>query len=138
MAQRRFYNPNLPQTLVIAQILLYMNAVFGAIALLQVRFGSFQYPPIGKVLLVTAVVTQAVGAYGVANEKKVGYQIAVLASFMPLISRVVSVLVAGASITRNLSFVVFSGSILNALFEYALIGLLLHKQSNDYQRTWFH
>lgn len=138
MTQRRFYNPNLPQTLVIAQILLYMNAIFQGIAMLQVGLGSFNYPLVGKVLLTTGVVTAAVGAYGIANERKIGYQIAVLASLMPLISRTVSVVLLGYSITRELGFILFANNVLNVLFEYALIGLLLHKQSSEYQRVWFH
>lgn len=138
MTQRRFYNPNLPQTLVIAQILLYINVFFEGIVLLQVGLSSFNYPPLGKILLATAVVTQAVGAYGIANEKKIGYQIAVFASFLPLLTRVISVIVTHGSIVRNLGFILLAGSPLNVLFEYALIALLLHKQSSEYQRVWFH
>lgn len=137
MTQRRFYNPNLPQTLVIAQILLYINVVFEGIALLQVGLGSFNYPPIGKILLATAVVTQAAGAYGIANERKIGYQIAVFAAFVPLLARIISVILTSGSIIRNLGFILLAGSPLNVIFEYALILLLLHKQSSEYQRVWF-
>lgn len=137
MPQRRFYDPHLPQTLVIAQILLYMNAVFGGIAILQVGLGSFAYPTIGKILLATSVATQALGAYGIANGKKIGYQIAVLAAFMPIISRLVSVLLIRASIVRHLWFIVLGDNILNALFQFALIALLLHRDSHDHQRLWF-
>ena len=132
MSQRRFYNPNQPQTLVIAQILLYMNAVFGALALLSSRY-SF----IGRIILLVAIWAEAFGAYGIANEKKIGYQLAVLASFMPLIGRVISVFQAGVSISGNLGFILLSGNILNVLFEYALIALLLHPQSSQHQKIWF-
>lgn len=137
MSQRRYYNPYLPQTLVIAQILLYLNAVFEGLSLIQVGLSSFQYPIVGKVLLFISVASGVFGAYGIANESKIGYQVAVLASFMPLITRIVSVLLVGASIARNLNFILLGGNVLNVLFEYALIALLLHPQSSHHQKIWF-
>ncbi|MCB1255871.1 MAG: hypothetical protein KDB26_02115 [Microthrixaceae bacterium] len=138
MPQRRYYNPHLPQTLVIAQILLYMNAVFGALDVLQVSLDTrVSYSGVGKLILIASVAAQVFGAYGVANERKVGYQIAVLASFMPLIGRIISVIQVGASISGNLRFILLGGSILNVLFEYALIALLLHPMSANHQKVWF-
>ncbi|MEI2639648.1 MAG: hypothetical protein V9F03_11750 [Microthrixaceae bacterium] len=132
MSSRRFYNPYLPQTLTIAQILLYINAVFGALAMLSPRFSL-----IGRLILLVAVWAQGFGAYGIANEKRAGYYLAIFASFLPLLGRIVSVIQVGASLTGNLRFILLSGSILNVLFEYALIALLLHPQSTQHQKIWF-
>ena len=34
-------------------------------------------------------------------------------------------------------FVLFSGNVLNVIFEYALIALLLHPMSSEHQKIWF-
>lgn len=139
MPQRRYYNPYLPQTLVIAQILLYLNAVFTGLAALQVTLNSrYNYSTVGKLILLVSVAAEVFGAYGIANERKLGYQVAVLASFMPLIGRIVSALQVPGGLGGNLGFVLLGGNILNVLFEYALIALLLHPQSANHQRIWFH
>ncbi len=43
----------------------------------------------------------------------------------------------GLSPFANLGYVFVPGGIINAIFVYALIGLLLHSQSRDYQKIWF-
>ncbi|HTN99355.1 MAG TPA: hypothetical protein VL068_01665 [Microthrixaceae bacterium] len=137
MSNRRWYNPHLPQTLVIAQFLLYLDAAFGLIRLLSSGSNSIvTYTSIGRILFVSAIVMSVFGAHGIANEKKLGYQVAVAASFMPLLARVV--LAAQASgVISNLGYVLFSGNVLYVLFEYALIALLLHPMSHNHQKIWF-
>lgn len=127
MSERRWFNPNVPQTLYIAQFLLYFDAFW---MLVGVLFGG------GLGLLgLLALAAYLYGAYGIANEKKLGYQVAVVASFIPLALRFLQFVtgVGGA----DLSYVLFSTGILNVLFEYALIGLLLHPMSREHQKIWF-
>jgi hypothetical protein len=125
MSQRRWFNPNVPQTLYIAQFLLYFDAFW---MLLGVMFGG------GLGLLgLLALAAYVYGAYGIANELKRGYQVAVAASFLPLALRLVVYLFGNASI----GFVLFSGNVLNVIFEYALIALLLHPMSREHQKIWF-
>ncbi len=125
MSQRRWFNPNVPQTLYIAQFLLYFDAFW---MLLGVMFGG------GLGLLgLLALAAYVYGAYGIANELKRGYQVAVIASFLPLALRLVVYLFGNASI----GFVLFSGNVLNVIFEYALIALLLHPMSREHQKIWF-
>lgn len=129
MSQRRWYNPNVPQTLAIAQFLLYIDAFF---LLLGALFGG------GLGLLgVIALAAYVYGAYGIANEQKRGYQVAVFASFLPLILRVIVAQFARDGIFAELSFIVFAGNPINVIFEYALIGLLLHPMSRNHQKIWF-
>jgi hypothetical protein len=125
MSQRRWFNPNVPQTLYIAQFLLYFDAFW---MLLGVMFGG----GLGLLGLV-ALAAYVYGAYGIANELKRGYQVAVAASFLPLALRLVVYLFGNASI----GFVLFSGNVLNVIFEYALIALLLHPMSREHQKIWF-
>lgn len=125
MSQRRWFNPNVPQTLYIAQFLLYFDAFW---MLLGVLFGG------GLGLLgLLALAAYVYGAYGIANELKRGYQVAVIASFLPLALRLVVYVAGNASI----GFVLFSGNVLNVIFEYALIALLLHPMSREHQKIWF-
>ena len=114
MEQRRWVNQTQPQTLQIAVFLLYFN---GIITLL---FGGL-FAPYGLV-----IIAGSVGAgYGIANEHKWGYYLGVGMALLPF-----ALVVA----TRR-SFL--SGGIINLLFEVALVALLLHPQSRDYQRIWF-
>jgi hypothetical protein len=111
--ERKFINQFQPQTLVIATLLLYVNAVFDVITF---------YPP-----LVIGALLLAAGGYGIANEKRWGYALA-----------------TAVAVLRVLLLVVFAGSdvldfplILTLIFDGALVGLLLHPESREYQRIWF-
>jgi hypothetical protein len=50
--------------------------------------------------------------------------------------RFVIVLLYG-SVVRNATYYLLPGGLLNAIFVYALIALLLHPQSRDYQKIYF-
>lgn len=113
MNDRKFVNQFQPQTLFIATILLYINAVFDLLS----------FSPI----LILAAVLLAAGGYGIANEARWGYSLAVAVA----IARVVLlVLVFGTDV---LGFPV----ILTLIFDGALVALLLHPESREYQRIWF-
>ena len=117
METRRWLNPTQPQTLQIAVFLLYINAVFSVLAFLRTGYAPF--------LLLAA---GGVGAgYGIVNERKWGYGLGVAMAFLPFALRI---LYSGVG---N----VLSTDVLNLMFEIALVALLLHPQSRDYQRIWF-
>jgi hypothetical protein len=114
--QRKFLNQSQPQTLVLGTLLLYINAVFGLLS-----FGAL------SVLGLALVVGLALGGYGIANEWRWAYGVAVAASIVQLVL-----------------FFAFLGSavfsfpyIITLLFDGALVGLLLHPESRSYQRIWF-
>jgi hypothetical protein len=106
----RWLDQTQPQTLYIAVILLYVNAVFG------VLFGGL-LTLFGLVL----VVGQVAAGLGIANEKKWGYAMA----FLPFLFQAV--------VLHN----PFAADLITLLFEVALVCLLLHPQSREYQRIWF-
>jgi hypothetical protein len=113
MASNKWLDRTQPQTLYIATLLMYLNA---GLSLLSVLF--YGSTPIGLAL----IAGQVAGGYGIANEKKWGYWLAV----------VVAILMLG------LTLILFSsGLLITLIFEVALVGLLLHPQSRDYRRTWF-
>jgi len=129
MSSRRWFNNRLPQTLSIAQFLLYFNAFWAAIGILAVgRNGALVTLIIGLTLAANLY-----GGWGIANEMKRGYQVAVLASLLPILGRLVAMFLTG----RGLMYVLVGGNIINALFEYALIALLLHPMSRQHQKVWF-
>lgn len=133
---RRWFNSRLPQTLVISQFLLYFDAAFGLLDLIGVSASDVPLTALGRVLLLAAVGLAVFGAYGIANEMKVGYQVAVAASFAPIVVRFVIATVY-ASPFDFVSYWLLPGGILGGLFTYALIALLLHQQSREHQRIWF-
>ena len=118
MERRRFLNPAQPQTLVIAVYLLYFHAGFLLFALLV--NGVF------PLLYLAIAIGGFVAGYGISNEFKWAYALGILMAVLPFALRFY-----------------FSGNpfsspnLLNLMFEIALVALLLHPQSRDYQRIWF-
>jgi hypothetical protein len=117
VSERRFFNPQQPQTLQTGVILCYVQAVFGVL---------FSVGPLLLALLVAGAL--AGGAYGIANEKKWGYGLAVAGAIAEVL---VLLAVFGAG-----TFTEF-GPLVSFMFDAALIALLLHPMSRDYQRIWF-
>jgi hypothetical protein len=116
ITEMRWYPQHQPQTLQIAVALLYWNAF------LSLLFGILE-GGIGRLLLVL-VVAEMAGAIGVANDRKWGYVVALVAAFLPLVLLV----------TNNVE----AGGILNLIFEIALVVLLVHPMSRSYYKIWFH
>ena len=117
MRKTRWLNNTQPQTLQISVILLYLNAAF---TLLFFGTGGL----IGLRLLL--IIAEVAGGYGVANEKKWGYLVALAAAVIPV---VLLVQISGGAI--------FGQLLLTLMLQVALIALLLHPQSRAYQRIWF-
>jgi hypothetical protein len=118
METTRWTNPSLPQTLQSAVILLYITAVFrllfGGLGLYSLVFGA----------------AYAFGGWGIANERKVGYQVAVGAALTPFI--LITLFAGPAALIPS----TFNGIIALA-FPVLLVVLLLHPMSRGYQRIWF-
>jgi hypothetical protein len=107
---QRFFDPSQPQTLQIATLLLYLDAAFALLGL----------------ALLFAVAYGAAG-YGMANGKKWGYGLALGVAVVRLLF-----LVTGSSID-----VVLRIHTIELMFAVALLCLLLHPQSREYQKIWF-
>ncbi len=116
---RRWINQSQPQTLQIAVFLLYADAVFAAVYMLL-----FGVSPVYSIPIAAGGVA---AGFGIANEKKWGYVLGVVMAFFPFVFRVL--LFGADGLLRT--------GLLNLMFEIALIALLLHTQSREYQRIWF-
>jgi hypothetical protein len=121
METRRWMNPSQPQTLQIAVWLLYFNAVGGLL------LGSI-YLSLGVLLGLGALVGCAAAGFGIANEQRWGYLLGVAMAILQVLLIVGVVGVMG----------LFKGvALISFLFAIALVALLLHPMSRDYQRIWF-
>ena len=119
MSEYRWVNPHQPQTLYLGVILCYVDAVMELLFVAPFRFNLIELFIIGGL---------AGGAFGIANEKKWGYALAVAASIVQ-----VGVLLA----LFGFSTFTYLSVLISFLFDAALVGLLLHPMSRDYQRIWF-
>jgi hypothetical protein len=113
--QWKWVNQFQPQTLYMATILCYVDAVFGLI---------FSGGIFWNILVAGCL---AAGALGIANEKRWGYAVAVGGAVLQIV-----VLFAFFGMS------VFTSTVLiSLLFDGALVALLLHPMSREYQRIWF-
>jgi hypothetical protein len=113
MEQRKWLNPMQPQTLQSATILLYLNAAFGVIYLLQT----------GSILEIISILGGVAG-YGIANERKWGWLLGVGTSSLAVIL---------VLLPAQFTFSIF----IYLMFRVLLVILLLHPASRGYQKTWF-
>ena len=131
--ERKFLNQAQPQTLVLGTLLLYINAAFGLLfgvissSSTSTRLGCVGVIATSLLLGLATIVGLAIGGYGIANEWKWAYPVAVAAAILQL---VMLIAVFGAEV---INFPV----IITLLFDGALVGLLLHPESRSYQRIWF-
>jgi hypothetical protein len=87
-------------------------------------FGTIATSVLAGLLIVIAL---GVGGFGIANEKRWGYAVAVAGAVFQV---VMLLAVFGADVLT-------STAIINLMFDGALVGLLLHPMSREYQRIWF-
>jgi hypothetical protein len=131
METRRWTNPHQPQTLQVAVILLYVSAA------LEILFPGSIYTSFGSrfgqadLFTLLAIVGMGAGAFGIANERKWGYTLAVAVTGIGVLELVLLLMDEG--IERILSV----GFILVAIFPVARFALLVHPMSREHQRIWF-
>ena len=139
---RRWFDRMQPQTLQIATWLLYLNGFFLLIDVVDnsdyLGYFRVQYGW-GLPLGVAVVVLHAAGGWLMANDRKLGWKLAVAASFTPFVLRFIAYsdierqLNGSISLYRKLT----GGSTLSVIFEVALCALLLHPHSRQHQKIWY-
>jgi hypothetical protein len=115
LTPRRWFATHQPQTLQIGCALLYWNAALSLLALISAHSYRLVYLAI--------FVLEFAGAYGIANARKLGYGVGVVAAALPLLL-LIRIGLGGISI-------------LTLLFDLALFFLLIHPMSRQYVRVWF-
>jgi hypothetical protein len=116
VSQYQWLNRGHPQTLQTATILLYFEGVFTLLGLGGVYGG------------LPVCVGMIVGGFGIANDKKWGYGIAIVSAILNV---ALILLIWDVSALTNL------GPLIDLMFGGALVALLLHPMSRSYQRIWF-
>lgn len=138
-------NPSLPQTLQIAIFLLYFRAFFDLLDLFS-HSGQAELARIIKgtgtanLVVFGIIALEIAGGYFTAQERKWGYKIALVAALAPFaLNFWITSGYGGLNIVERLSL----GSLSNfsvllwVVFHVALVALVLHPMSRDYQRIWF-
>lgn len=115
MNGNRFLNQAQPQTLYGATMLCYIDGAFGLLY------------STGNILLLLMAIGLIAGGYGIANEKRWGYLVAVASAILQ---------VALLIVVYRLQVFGFP-QIMNFMFDALLVALLVHPMSRDYQRVWF-
>jgi len=126
---KKWFDRMQPQTLQIATWLLYMNSFFALANFMdsQMEIGYIRRVySLGPVYGLMVIAAHVLGGLLMANDRKIGYKIALVAAFSPFVSNLI--------VYRSL----IAHSFLNAAFDIALVALLLHTQSRAHQKVWFH
>lgn len=117
MAKKVWFNSRLPQTLQGVIFFSYLNAVFALLAIL-----SGWASPLNLLLLVGAL-----GAVGIANERRWGYFACAIVAVLFLFLQVVSFVFYGVSFS----------SMVTLIFSLFLLALIFNPASRSYQRKYF-
>ena len=126
-----------PQTLAIAQWLLYLDGLFAIIGYLDRTnvFGAWRSQGgIGGVVAPFACISFVAGGFLLANGKMFGWFVAVGASVSPFVLRVLWKLTVNDFFSWQ--WVLTQGSLISMIFEVALIALLVHPMSRSYIKIW--
>lgn len=136
MKTQQWINRSHPQTLVIATFLLYFDAVAALIPFLGDRSSLIAVAVCTLGLCVNPIYWGIAfaaacggGAYLMANDRRVGYRLAIgVAGFVLLSWLILAV--------RGLN-ILGANVVISLMFDIALFALLVHPQSKEYQRIWF-
>lgn len=120
-SELKWMDQSQPQTLQGAVMLCYLNAIFGFLAVVT-----------GAGLPGLFLLAEGAAGLAIANERRWGYWLAVVLACLYLVFQVL--FLAASVMSLTFSFWV----VINIAFAVVLVALLLHRQSREYQRVWFH
>jgi hypothetical protein len=135
---RKWFDRMQPQTMQIATWLLYLNGFFALIGFMDksdwIGFARVDKGALGSLIGLVVVASFIAGGYLMANDRKIGYRLALVAAFSPFALRIWILwsypgLSAIDKVTGN--------DTIGFIFEAALCALLLHPQSREHQRLWY-
>ena len=122
----------------IATWLLYINGAFALINLLDgsnwIGFARESKGLLGLAVAMAVVVANVGGGLFMANDRRLGYRLAVVAAFSPFALRIwLSLDWEGYGFFDRIT----GNDTIGFIFEVALCALLLHPNSREHQRLWF-
>ena len=117
METRRWTNPSQPQTLYLAVVLFYINAVMSLIFGNAVDIFGFA----GRLAFIVGSVAAGLG---IANEKKWGYILGVVTSIFQLVPFILVIAVDGVGVVFDLGYLIaVIGAVLQLVMLFAVFGL---------------
>jgi hypothetical protein len=125
METRRWTNPSQPQTLYLAVVLFYINAVMSLI------FGNYVEILFGFLGVLGFIIGSVAAGLGIANEKKWGYFLGITTAAFQLLPFLWLIATDGVGVVFNIRYLIA------VIFPVVLFALLVHPMSRDYQRIWF-
>ena len=136
---KKWFDRMHPQTLAIATWLLYIDGVFALLSYLDgtgfnLYLSRFS---LGGLLSLLACLAFGAGGFLMANGKRLGWYIALVAAFSPFLLRAYLAL-TWPSLNVSISWIIDGGSLVNLVFEAALVALLLHNMTRSYAQRWLH
>jgi hypothetical protein len=135
---RKWFDRMQPQTLQIAMWLLYLNGFFALIGYMGksdwAGIARHSKGLLGSLVGLFVVVAFIGGGFLMANDRKVGYKLALVAAFSPFALRIW--ILWSDSRFSTLDKITGNDTI-GFIFEAALCALLLHPQSREHQRVWY-
>ena len=135
---RKWFDRVQPQTLYIATWLLYINGAFALVAVLDrtnwIGYALETKGAVGLAATVVVVGSNIAGGFLMANDRRLGYRLALVAAFSPFALRIwLTSDWTGIGLYDRIT----GDDTIGFIFEVALCGLLLHRNSRDHQRLWF-
>ena len=135
---RKWFDRMQPQTMQIATWLLYLNGFFALIGFMDksdwIGFARVDKGALGSLIGLVVVASFIAGGYLMANDRKIGYRLALVAAFSPFALRIwILWSYPGFSVIDKIT----GNDTIGFIFEAALCALLLHPQSREHQRLWY-
>ena len=135
---RKWFDRLQPQTMQIATWLLYLNGFFALISFMDQRdwigYARVDKGALGSLVGIIVLASFIGGGFLMANDRKIGYKLALVAAFSPFVLRI-WILWSYSGFTA-LDKITGKDTI-GFIFEAALCALLLHPQSREHQRVWY-
>ena len=139
---RRWVNPSQPDLLQIATWIGYFRGVFTLLFGLETQFVVFPLSDVSRngtsnpILQIGLAGLLAGGAYLLANGRRLGWQLLLAGAALPLVARlfVAFGISLGSDDVRATSPLDYD--IIGLIFEVALVALLVHPRSRQYEKVW--
>ena len=135
---RKWFDRLQPQTMQIATWLLYLNGFFALISFMDQRdwigYARVDKGALGSLVGIIVLASFIGGGFLMANDRKIGYKLALVAAFSPFVLRI-WILWSYSGFTA-LDKITGKDTI-GFIFEAALCALLLHPLSREHQRVWY-
>ena len=135
---RKWFDRLQPQTMQIATWLLYLNGFFALISFMDQRdwigYARVDKGALGSLVGIIVLASFIGGGFLMANDRKIGYRLALVAAFSPFVLRI-WILWSYSGFTA-LDKITGKDTI-GFIFEAALCALLLHPQIREHQRVWY-